>query len=170
MSIYNIDIHTLGGERTDLRSWRGRPVLAVNVASRCGLTPQYEGLERLARTYAERGLIVAGFPCDQFGGQEPGTNQEIAEFCSTAYSVTFPMFEKIEVNGPGRHALYEVLTRASDAGGEAGDVTWNFEKFLIDGNGDVVERFRPRTAPEDPQLIAAIERVLPAPAQAGSAR
>lgn len=161
MSIYDIDIHTLSGETADLQTWRGRPVLAVNVASRCGLTPQYEGLEQLARTYGERGLIVAGFPCNQFAGQEPGTSEEIAEFCSATYGVTFPMFEKVDVNGSDRHPLFEVLTSAPDVDGAAGDVAWNFEKFLIDSEGNVVERFRPKTAPDDPSVIAAIEKLLP---------
>ena len=160
MSIYDIDLNTLSGEKTSLQAWRGHPVLAVNVASKCGLTPQYDGLEQLARTYGERGLIVAGFPCNQFAGQEPGTNEEIAEFCSATYGVTFPMYEKIDVNGPERHPLYEILTSAPDAKGEAGDVAWNFEKFLINGDGTVVERFRPKTTPEDPAVTAAIEKLL----------
>lgn len=160
MSIYDIDINTLAGEKADLNSWRGQPVLAVNVASKCGLTPQYEGLERLAQAYSERGLIVAGFPCNQFGGQEPGSEEEIAEFCSATYGVSFPMFQKVDVNGPQRHPLFDVLTQASDSAGESGDVAWNFEKFLIDGNGDVVARFRPRTEPEDPTVISAIEQLL----------
>lgn len=161
MSIYDITINTLDGQPADLRSWRGRPVLAVNVASRCGLTPQYTELEQLARTYGERGLVVAGFPCNQFAQQEPGTAGEIAEFCSATYGVTFPMFEKVDVNGPERHPLFAALTTAADPDGKSGDVAWNFEKFLIGPDGDVVARFRPTTAPSDPQVTAAIENLLP---------
>ena len=134
----------------------------VNVASKCGLTPQYAGLERLHERYAGRGFAVVGFPCNQFGGQEPGTAAEIGEFCSTTYGVTFPMFEKVEVNGPGRHPVYTELTAVPDASGEAGDVQWNFEKFLVGPDGGVLARFRPQTTPEDPALIAAIEANLPA--------
>jgi len=134
----------------------------VNVASKCGLTPQYAGLERLHERYAGRGFAVVGFPCNQFGGQEPGTAAEIGEFCSTTYGVTFPMLEKVEVNGPGRHPVYTELTAVPDASGEAGDVQWNFEKFLVGPDGRVLARFRPQTTPEDPALIAAIEANLPA--------
>ena len=126
------------------------------------LTPQYAGLERLHERYAGRGFAVVGFPCNQFGGQEPGTAAEIGEFCSTTYGVTFPMFEKVEVNGPGRHPVYTELTAIPDASGEAGDVQWNFEKFLVGPDGRVLARFRPQTTPEDPALIAAIEANLPA--------
>ncbi|MFC7221081.1 glutathione peroxidase [Streptomyces polyrhachis] len=161
MSVYDIGLRTLSGEAASLADYRGKAVLAVNVASKCGLTPQYEGLERLQERYAERGFTVAGFPCNQFGGQEPGTAEEIATFCSANYGVSFPVFEKLEVNGEGRHPLYEVLTRAEDAAGEAGDVTWNFEKFLISPEGEVVARFRPRTEPEDAELLKALESVLP---------
>ena len=134
----------------------------VNVASKCGLTPQYAGLERLHERYAGRGFAVVGFPCNQFGGQEPGTAAEIGEFCSTTYGVTFPMLEKVEVNGPSRHPVYTELTAVPDASGEAGDVQWNFEKFLVGPDGRVLARFRPQTTPEDPALIAAIEANLPA--------
>ena len=126
------------------------------------LTPQYAGLERLHERYAGRGFAVVGFPCNQFGAQEPGTAAEIGEFCSTTYGVTFPMFEKVEVNGPGRHPVYTELTAVPDASGEAGDVQWNFEKFLVGPDGRVLARFRPQTTPEDPALIAAIEANLPA--------
>jgi glutathione peroxidase len=152
-----------------LRSLAGEPatlpagtLLIVNVASRCGLTPQYEGLQRLHDRYAGRGFSVAGFPCNQFYGQEPGTAAEIAEFCTTNYGVTFPMYEKVEVNGPGRHPLFAALTEAADADGAAGDVQWNFEKFLVGPDRTVLARFRPRTAPEDAEVVAAVEAALPA--------
>ncbi|WP_419993378.1 glutathione peroxidase [Streptomyces boninensis] len=161
MSIYDIPLNTLTGDASSLAPFKGKAVLAVNVASKCGLTPQYAGLERLQEQYADRGFTVAGFPCNQFGGQEPGTSEEIATFCSATYGVTFPMFEKLDVNGPERHPLYQELTQTADADGEAGDIQWNFEKFLIDGNGQVVARIRPRTEPEDPSVIAAIEAALP---------
>ena len=132
MTIFDIPVKTLAGEDSSLGATApGAALLVVNVASKCGLTPQYTGLEKLHEQFASRGLTVVGFPCNQFGGQEPGTAEEIAEFCSTSYGVTFPMFEKIEVNGPGRHAIYDELTAAPDAEGEAGDIQWNFEKFLV---------------------------------------
>jgi glutathione peroxidase len=140
----------------------GRALLVVNVASKCGLTPQYAALEKLHEQFASRGFAVVGFPCNQFGGQEPGTAEEIAEFCSATYGVTFPMFSKIEVNGPGRHPIYALLTQTPDANGEAGDVLWNFEKFVVRPDGTVAERFRPGTAPDDPAVMAAIEASLPA--------
>jgi glutathione peroxidase len=155
-------VTTLDGEPTTLGALTGgRAALVVNVASKCGLTPQYEGLERLQEEYADRGFTVVGVPCNQFMGQEPGTSEEIAEFCSATYGVTFPMTDKVEVNGDGAHPLYRRLTVAPDATGEAGDVQWNFEKFLLDGRGEVVGRFRPRTEPESPEVRAAIEAVLP---------
>ncbi|WP_407562927.1 glutathione peroxidase [Streptomyces sp. 184] len=161
MSVYDVEMRTLAGEPASLGQFRGTAVLAVNVASKCGLTPQYTGLEKLHEQYAARGFAVAGFPCDQFGGQEPGTAEEIASFCSATYGVTFPMFEKLEVNGPDRHPLYRELVQMADADGAAGDIQWNFEKFLIDASGTPVARFRPQTAPDDPALIAAVESVLP---------
>jgi glutathione peroxidase len=139
-----------------------RALLVVNVASKCGLTPQYTALEKLHEQFARRGFAVVGFPCNQFGGQEPGTAEEIAEFCSATYGVTFPMFEKIEVNGPGRHPIYASLTETPDADGEAGDIQWNFEKFLVRPDGTVAARFRPRTTPDSPEVLAAIEANLPA--------
>jgi glutathione peroxidase len=160
-SIYDISMPSLTGDEVGLDSFQGRLVLAVNVASRCGLTRQYAGLEDLQRRYAERGFSVLGFPSNQFAGQEPGSSEEIQEFCSTTYGVTFPMFEKIDVNGPDRHALYEVLTERADDEGKAGDVQWNFEKFLVSPDGVVLRRFRPMTAPDDPEVIAAIESNLP---------
>ena len=161
MALYDIPIHTLSGEDSSLAPYRGKALLLVNVASKCGLTPQYTGLEKLQETYAGRGFSVLGFPCNQFMGQEPGTPEEIAEFCSATYGVTFPLFEKIEVNGEGRHPLYESLTEYPDAEGNAGDITWNFEKFLLSPDGEVVARYRPQVEPEDPALVGAIEAELP---------
>jgi glutathione peroxidase len=161
MSLYDIPLHTLSGEPTTLGAHRATALLLVNVASKCGLTPQYEGLERLQQRYAERGFTVLGFPCNQFAGQEPGTGEEIQTFCSTTYGVSFPLMEKIEVNGDGRHPLYAELTKAADASGEAGDIQWNFEKFLVSPGGEIVGRFRPRTKPEAAEVVAAIEAQLP---------
>ncbi|GAA5166893.1 glutathione peroxidase [Amycolatopsis dongchuanensis] len=155
-----LPLRTLSGEPATLRELGADVLLVVNVASRCGLTPQYEGLERLQRRYGDKGFSVAGFPCNQFAGQEPGSAEEIAEFCSATYGVTFPMFAKIEVNGPGRHPLYEELVRTPDADGQAGDVQWNFEKFLVTADGEVLARFRPTTDPESPEVVAAIEAAL----------
>ena len=138
----------------------GRPALVVNVASKCGLTPQYTALEELHERYTGRGFTVVGVPCNQFGGQEPGTAEEISEFCSATYGVTFPMSEKVEVNGPGRHPVYDELVRAADQEGRSGDVQWNFEKFLVDGSGTVVARFDPTVVPDDAQVTGAIEDVL----------
>jgi glutathione peroxidase len=139
----------------------GVATLVVNVASRCGLTPQYEGLERLQRQYGDRGFTVLGVPCNQFAGQEPGSNAEIAEFCSTTYGVSFPLTEKVEVNGAGRHPLYAGLVDVPDAQGYTGDIRWNFEKFLIGPDGQVVARFAPTTAPESDEVVKAIEAALP---------
>ena len=160
MSLHDFPVNTLAGQPGSLGDLAGRTLLVVNVASECGLTPQYTGLERLHEQYAARGFAVVGFPCNQFGGQEPGTAEEIATFCAS-YGVTFPMFEKIEVNGAGRHAIYASLTQAPDASGETGDIQWNFEKFLIGPDGTVLGRFRPQVTPEDPGLAAAIEASLP---------
>ena len=162
MTIFDIPVRTLAGQDSSLGSQSGKTLLVVNVASQCGLTPQYTALEKLHGQFGSRGFAVVGFPCDQFGGQEPGTAEEIAEFCSTSYGVTFPMFEKIEVNGPGRHPIYGVLTAVPDASGKAGDVMWNFEKFLIRPDGTVTARFRPRTTPDSPEVLAAVEANLPA--------
>jgi glutathione peroxidase len=138
----------------------GQPALLVNVASKCGLTPQYTGLEQLHETYAGRGFTVVGIPCNQFGGQEPGTSEEIAEFCSATYGVTFPMTEKVEVNGDGRHPMYAELVQSADEEGSDGDISWNFEKFLVDGSGKVVARFSPGVVPDDPRLVQAVEQSL----------
>ena len=161
MTILDAPIARLDGTPTTLGEITGgRPALLVNVASKCGLTPQYEGLERLQESYAPRGFTVVGLPCNQFMGQEPGTAEEIQEFCSATYGVTFPMTEKIEVNGEGRHAIYDELTRTADEKGTDGDIQWNFEKFLVTADGSVVKRFSPRTEPEDPQVVEAIESLL----------
>ncbi|HUO48144.1 MAG TPA: glutathione peroxidase [Acidimicrobiales bacterium] len=160
-AIYDLPIHTLEGEETSLGAHKGQVLLLVNVASRCGLTPQYAGLERLHERYEAQGFSVLGFPCNQFLGQEPGTPEEIASFCSTTYGVTFPLFEKIEVNGPDRHPIYGLLTETADADGQAGDVQWNFEKFLVSPEGQVLARFRPGVEPEDAQIVAAVEAALP---------
>ena len=162
LSIYDIPVNTISGEPTTLESLRGKAVLVVNVASKCGATPQYTALEQLQEQYGERGFSVVGFPCNQFNGQEPGTSEEIATFCSTTYGVTFPLFEKIEVNGENRHPVYAELTKTADADGNAGDIGWNFEKFLVSPEGEVVARFRTPTQPDDEQVVKAIEAVLPA--------
>jgi glutathione peroxidase len=138
----------------------GRPALLVNVASRCGLTPQYAALEALHERYAEQGFTVVGVPCNQFAGQEPGTAEEITEFCSATYGVTFPMTEKVEVNGEGRHPVYVDLVQAPDQNGRSGDVQWNFEKFLLDEDGSIVARFDPTVVPDDPAVTAAIESLV----------
>ena len=157
----DIALTTLDGSPTTLAELADGAVLVVNVASKCGLTPQYTALEQLAKDYGERGLTVIGVPCNQFMGQEPGTAEEIETFCSTNYGVTFPLLAKTDVNGPDRHPLYAELTNSPDGSGEAGDVQWNFEKFLLAPGGEVVNRFRPRTVPDAPEVIAAIEAVLP---------
>jgi len=160
-AIHDVKINTLDGTPTSLSEYKGKALLMVNVASKCGLTPQYNGLEKIHEKYADRGFAVLGFPCNQFGGQEPGSAEEIATFCSTSFGVTFPMFEKIDVNGEGRHPLYDELTAAADADGKAGDIAWNFEKFLISPEGEVVGRYRPLVEPESPELEQAIEAQLP---------
>jgi glutathione peroxidase len=161
MTVTEIVLTTLDGRQMVLADYGERALLVVNVASKCGLTPQYSALEQLAQDYAERGLTVLGVPCNQFMGQEPGTAEEIQAFCSTTYGVTFPLLAKTEVNGSGRHPLYAELTKTPDTDGQAGDVQWNFEKFLIAPGGRVVNRFRPRTAPDAPEVVAAVEAVLP---------
>jgi glutathione peroxidase len=161
--LLDLPVTTLDGEPTTLGTLTsGRAALVVNVASRCGLTPQYAVLEQLHEEYAGRGFTVIGVPCNQFMGQEPGSSEEIAEFCSATYGVTFPMTEKVEVNGPDAHPLYQRLTAVPDAAGDAGDIQWNFEKFVLGPSGEVVGRFRPRTEPDAPEIRAAIESVLPA--------
>ena len=162
MTLYDIPAKTLSGEDSSLGALAGKTLLVVNVASKCGLTPQYAALEALHERLADRGFSVVGFPCNQFMGQEPGTAEEIATFCSTTCGVTFPMFEKIEVNGEGRHQIYDELTSVPDADGAAGGVQGNFEKFVIGPDGSVVARFRPRTVPDDPEVLSVIESNLPA--------
>ncbi len=161
MTLTAIPLTTLDGRSTTLSELADGAVLVVNVASKCGLTPQYTALEQLAKDYGERGLTVVGVPCNQFMGQEPGSAEEIQTFCSTNYGVTFPLLAKTDVNGADRHPLYAELTKTADDAGEAGDVQWNFEKFLLAPGGSVVKRFRPRTAPDAPEVISAIEAVLP---------
>ena len=160
-SAHDFSFKTIDGGTLPLSSFKGKAVLVVNVASKCGLTPQYEGLERIHEQYADKGFTVLGIPCNQFGEQEPGSPDEIATFCSTNYGVTFPMTEKIEVNGEGRHPLYQQLTATADAEGKAGDIQWNFEKFLISPEGEIVARYRPLTEPEADEVIQGIEATLP---------
>ena len=161
MSIYDVDINALDGSPANLAGLGAKAVLVVNVASKCGLTPQYTGLEKIHEQYSDRGFSVLGVPCNQFLGQEPGTADEIQEFCSTTYGVTFPLTEKIEVNGDDRHPLYDQLVDNPDAEGHTGDIRWNFEKFLIAPGGEVVARFNPTVEPDAPAIIAAIEEALP---------
>jgi glutathione peroxidase len=179
-TIQSIPLNTIRNQPATLGDFAGKAILVVNVASQCGLTPQYAGLEKLHETYAAKGLVVAGFPANDFGAQEPGTNAQIEEFCTTKFNVAFPMFAKIAVTGPDKHPLYQALTAAKpDKNGDAEgfrtrlkgygltptadpEVLWNFEKFLIDRNGEVVARFAPTVAPDDPALVAAIEKALAA--------
>ena len=160
MSILDEPINTLSGEPTTLGALDGKTLLVVNVASQCGLTPQYTGLEQLQEKYADRGFSVVGFPCNQFGAQEPGSSEEIATFCSTNYGVTFPLMEKIDVNGANQHPIFSELEKTADAEGHDGDIRWNFEKFLVDRDGNVVARFAPQVEPEAPEVISAIEAEL----------
>lgn len=161
MTLHDLEVTTLQGQTTTLGALvAGGPALVVNVASKCGLTPQYAGLQALHERLNPRGLTVVGVPCNQFLEQEPGSAQEIEQFCSTTYGVTFPLLAKSDVNGPDRSALFDALTRLPDAEGQAGDVQWNFEKFLLDRNGEPVARFRPRTEPDDPALMARVEQEL----------
>ena len=161
MTIYDIAVNSLDGKPSSLGAFAGKTVLVVNVASKCGLTPQYTGLESLQKKYESKGFSVVGFPCNQFLEQEPGNAEEIQTFCSTTYGVTFPLMEKIEVNGDNRHPIYAELTKVADAEGVNGDIRWNFEKFLISPVGAIVGRFRPQVEPTDPALVAAIEATLP---------
>jgi glutathione peroxidase len=160
MGVYDLQLVALDGSTLDLAEFSGRAALVVNVASRCGLTPQYEALQRLHERFEPRGFTVLGVPCNQFGEQEPGGPEEIAAFCSGEYAVTFPLAAKVDVNGPNRHPLYHELTSTPDADGRSGDVQWNFEKFLVSPAGRVVRRFRPVTEPEAPEVLAAIEAAL----------
>jgi glutathione peroxidase len=161
-TLYDVPIHTLDGGDLDLHAYEGDAVLVVNVASRCGLTPQYTGLEELHERFRARGFTVLGVPCNQFMGQEPGTAEEIAEFCSTTYGVTFPLTEKVEVNGDGRHALYQQLVDVADRDdGHTGDIRWNFEKFLLAPGGKIVARFSPQVEPLSDEIVSTVEENLP---------
>ena len=162
MALYDAPIANLDGTPADLHDYDGKVALIVNVASKCGLTPQYETLEKIQKEYGDKGFTVLGVPCNQFMGQEPGSADEIQTFCSTTYGVTFPLTEKVDVNGDERHPLYAELTATPDAAGEAGDIQWNFEKFLVAPGGEVVGRFRPTVEPEADEVVAAIEAALPA--------
>ena len=157
-SIHDIAVIDLDGKDIALSDYKGKVLLVVNVASKCGLTPQYAGLEAVQEKYKDKGFTVLGFPCNQFGGQEPGTNEEIKQFCSTKYNVTFPLFDKIDVNGPKRHPLYVAL--AGNDSPFPGDIKWNFGKFLIGRDGKILKRFEPRTVPDAPEVVAAIEAAL----------
>jgi glutathione peroxidase len=159
--LLKLPVTTLTGDETTFGGLvADRVALVVNVASKCGLTPQYEKLEDLQKELADQRFTVLGFPCNQFGEQEPGTSDEIATFCSTTYGVTFPMTAKVEVNGEGRDPIYDVLTDTPDAEGEAGDIQWNFEKFVVGADGRVLGRFRPMVEPDDPELVACITAAL----------
>lgn len=159
-SLEEIPVKDIDGKETSLKAYQGKVLLIVNVASKCGLTPQYKALEALYEKYKDQGLVVLAFPCNQFNGQEPGSNEQIKQFCSQEYKVTFPLFDKIEVNGANRHALYVAL-----AGKESpfpGDIKWNFGKFLISRDGKIIKRFEPRTVPNAPEVTGAIEAALAA--------
>ncbi len=160
MSLYDTKLAALDGSPDVLANEKGKVTLLVNVASKCGLTPQYEQLEQLEEKYQGQGFDVIGIPCNQFGEQEPGTPEEIKTFCSTTYGVTFPMTEKIEVNGDGRHPLYQELTKTADAEGVDGDIRWNFEKFLVGRDGNIVARFSPLVLPDAPEVVDSIEKAL----------
>ena len=159
-SIHEVELPRLNGKPESLAAYSGQVVLAVNVASRCGFTPQYTGLQALQDRYADRGFTVLGFPCNQFFHQEPGTAEQIQEFCSLNYGVTFPLFAKLDVKGEGQHPLYSILSETADDSGKAGNVTWNFEKFLVGRDGHVVRRFRSKVTPEDPRIVEAVESLL----------
>ncbi|MDM4720017.1 glutathione peroxidase [Micromonospora sp. WMMA1363] len=165
MTVFDTAIDALTGGPADLARYRGRALLVVNVASRCGLTPQYANLQALHDEYADRGLVVLGVPCNQFADQEPGSAAEINDFCQVNYGVTFPLTEKVDVNGPDRHPLYAELVSTPDAEGHTGDVRWNFEKFLVAPDGTVAARFAPEVTPDSPELRSAVEKVLPTQSQ-----
>jgi glutathione peroxidase len=159
--MWSAPIKTLRGKPMSLADLKGKALLLVNVASQCGNTPQYTALEALQKKYEAKGFTVVGFPCNQFGEQEPGTPEEIEKFCSVNYGITFPITEKIEVNGEHRHPIYAALTPIADASGRSGDIQWNFEKFVISADGTKVTRFAHKTKPDDPAVIAAVEQALP---------
>jgi glutathione peroxidase len=160
MNAHDFKAKTIDGEEQSLGDYSGKVLLVVNVASQCGLTPHYAGLQELYQSFRDRGLVVLGFPCNQFGSQEPGTEADIKTFCETRYGVDFPMFAKVDVNGPNRHPLYEYLTEQATQPDGAGDIQWNFAKFLIDRSGQVVARFAPPTAPASEEIVSAIEKAL----------
>jgi glutathione peroxidase len=162
MALHDVPLTTIDGSDANLADYAGKTLLIVNVASKCGFTRQYEGLEKIYEQYVDRGFAVLGFPCNQFGGQEPGTAEQIQEFCSETWGVTFPLFEKVDVNGADRHQLFAELTETADSDGDAGDVKWNFEKFLVSRNGAVAGRFRSNVELDDPDLLAAVEKDLAA--------
>lgn len=157
-SIYDIPLKDIDGKSTSLESYKGKVLLIVNVASKCGLTPQYAGLESLYQKYKDQGLVVLGFPCNQFGAQEPGTIEQIKEFCSANYNVSFPMFDKIDVNGASRHPLYKEL--AGKDSPFPGDIKWNFNKFLVGRDGKILKRFEPRTTPDSQEVMEAVQAAL----------
>ena len=157
-SVYEAPLKDINGKDTSLKEFQGKVLLVVNVASKCGLTPQYKALEATQQKYKDKGFSVVGFPCNQFGSQEPGTNEEIKKFCSTKYNVSFPLFDKLDVNGPKRHALYQTLAGAGSP--FPGDIKWNFGKFLLGKDGTILKRFDPRTAPDAPEVVKAIEDAL----------
>jgi glutathione peroxidase len=159
--MWHAAIKTLKGVPTTLAAYKGKALMLVNVASKCGNTPQYATLEALQKKYEPKGFTVIGFPCNQFGGQEPGSPDEIQTFCATNYGITFPIMEKVEVNGDARHDIYKALTPIADASGHSGDIRWNFEKFVVSADGTKITRFSPRTKPDDPTVIAAVEAALP---------
>jgi glutathione peroxidase len=159
-SLYDIPLKDIDQKPTSMAAYQGKVLLIVNVASHCGNTKQYAGLEAIYQKYKDRGLVVLGFPCNQFGGQEPGSNEEIKQFCSLKYNVTFPMFDKLEVKGANQHPLYKALAGPSSP--FPGDIKWNFGKFLVGRDGKIVNRFEPKTQPESPEVIAAIEAALAA--------
>lgn len=159
-AIYDLKLKDIDGKETSLKAYQGKVLLLVNVASKCGYTPQYEGLEALYQKFKDQGLVVLGLPCNQFGGQEPGTSEEIKSFCTTRYAVSFPLADKIEVNGPRRHPLYAWL--AGPDSPVAGDIRWNFTKFLVGRDGQVLQRFESKIKPDAAELVRAIERALAA--------
>jgi len=159
-NFHDFTAKTIDGQDKALKEYAGKVLLVVNVASQCGLTPQYQGLQELHEHYGSRGLQVLGFPCNQFGAQEPGTEQQIKSFCKTRFGVTFPMFAKLDVNGGARHPLYAYLTAQKTQPDGPGDIQWNFAKFLVDKNGNVVARFSPTVKPADEELVQAIEHTL----------
>jgi glutathione peroxidase len=160
VDLYDIPVTTIDGRASTLAQHSGEVMLVVNVASKCGFTPQYEALEQLYETYSGKGFTVLGFPCNQFLFQESGSEEQIAQFCSATYGVSFPMFAKVKVRGRGQHPLYAELTKAPDGKGKAGGVKWNFEKFLVNRSGEVVGRFRSKVKPDDPEVTGAIEAAL----------